>query len=91
MKYPKNSTDYEVNLVAYWEMIELIPLTKTEFNAFRNWALAGNDVEDNPWHFLDDDGCPMNFVKAYRIYYGASHGPWDTWDYCDPEELETYR
>ena len=28
------------------------------------------------------DGSPMNYLKARRILFGASHGPWDSWEYA---------
>ena len=27
------------------------------------------------------DGSPMNYLKAHRIRFGASHGPWDSWEF----------
>jgi hypothetical protein len=30
----------------------------------------GNDPELNPWRYLAEDGCYMNYLEAYRYHYG---------------------
>lgn len=81
MIYRRNSVDYEINLEALHEMEEFVPMTLNERNRLRGWVKAGHDIDSNPWHYLEDNGAEMNFLKAFRILYGSSHGPWDSWEF----------
>lgn len=83
MIYKKGSVDYEVNRCSLREMEEFVPMTLQERARLRQWVKEGHDVDSNPWKIYEPDGSDMNFLKAYRIKYGASHGMWDTWEY-DP-------
>lgn len=82
MIYKKGSVDYAINLDALHEMEDLVPMTSIERQYLRRWAKAGHDVDTNPFHLCEPDGSSMNFLKARRIVFGASHGPWDTWEYA---------
>lgn len=79
MRYDKLSIDYQVNLEAFHEMEACVPMTKPERNALRRWVKKGYELESNPWDYLDADGLPLNYLQAYRLYYGYSSGPWDYW------------
>lgn len=79
MRYDKNSIDYQVNLEALLEMEECVPMTKPERDAIRTWVKKGYELESNPWNYLDSDGTQLNYLQAYRLYYGYSSGPWDYW------------
>ena len=87
MKYRKNSAEYEVNWEAFHEMSDLIPMTRPERNALRNWTRRGYDVDTNPWNYTDGDGWPLNFLQAYRLKNGYSNGPWDYWKGPDRQPL----
>ena len=82
MIYKKGSVDYEVNLETVHEMEEVVPMTSIERQYLRSWVKAGHDIDTNPFHLCELDGSSMNFLKARRIVFGASHGPWDTWEYA---------
>ncbi len=82
--YKRNSIDFKVNLAALHEMEEVVPMTAQERRFLRNWALAGHDVESNPWNYFEPDYSEMNYLKARRIMFGSSHGPWDSWEYDTP-------
>ena len=77
--YMRDSVDYEVNREILKEMEEVVPMTLSERHKLRIWVRNGHDVESNPWGYLDSDGCPMNYIQAYRLEFGYSSGPWDTW------------
>ncbi len=79
MRYPKNSFEYAINWEAFHEMEEIVPMTKPERNALRHWVREGHDIETNPWDAYDSDGYPLNYLRAYRLEYGYSSGPWDSW------------
>ncbi len=79
MRYPRSSVDYDVNLVALWEMEEYTPMTRPERSALRRWVRKGFDIDSNPWHFCDEEGLPLNYLQAYRLQFGYSSGPWDYW------------
>ena len=79
MRYDKKSADYHVNMFAFHEMDECVPMTKPERDSLRNWAKKGYDIDTNPWDYLDADGMPLNYLQAYRLHYGYSSGPWDYW------------
>ena len=79
MIYAKGSMDYDINLQALREMEELVPMTKRERSCLRKWARDGHDVDSNPWKYCDISGIPLNYLQAYRICFGRSSGPWDTW------------
>lgn len=79
MRYLRGSADFQVNWIAFQDMDEHIPMTRPERTALRNWALAGHDIETNPWNYTDGDGWPLNFLQAYRLKIGYSSGPWDYW------------
>ena len=81
MRYVKNSVEYEVNWEAFHEMEELIPMTRSEHSHLHRWVKEGYDVDSNPWKYFEMDGTPMNYLKAHRIRFGASHDPWDSWEF----------
>ena len=81
MTYRKGSSDFSLNLVALSEMEEIVPMTSFERAYIRAWVKSGHDLDSNPWNYLESDGVPMNYLKAYRIRYGASHGTWDHWEF----------
>ncbi len=84
MRYKKGSVDYAVNLEALREMEEVVPMTRHERECLRNWARSGHDIDSNPWHYHESDHREMNYLKARRIIYGASHGAWDSWEFDLP-------
>lgn len=88
MKYSRGSVDYAVNVESLREMEELVPMTSYERSRLRGWVKEGNDVESNPWNFLNADGSEMNYLEAFRIRFGYSHGPWDSWEYSVPWKLD---
>ena len=79
IRYQKKSIDYQINMAAFQEMDECVPMTKPERDALRYWVIKGYDVETNPWDYVDSDGEPLNYIQAYRLKYGYSSGPWDYW------------
>ena len=79
MRFEKKSIDYQLNMEAFYEMDECVPMTKSERNALRSWVKQGNDIETNPWEFADSDGWPLNYLQAYRLKHGYSSGPWAYW------------
>ncbi len=79
MRFQKKSIDYQINMEAFHEMDECVPMTKSERDALRNWAKKGYDIDSNPWELTDSDGWPMNYLQAYRIKNGYNSGPWDYW------------
>ena len=79
MRYPKKSMDYHMNMEAFHDMDERIPMTRPEREALRYWAQKGYDIETNPWNYQDCDGWPLNYLQAYRLKNGYSSGPWDYW------------
>ncbi len=79
MRYDKKSIDYQVNMEAFHEMEEIVPMTKPERDALRIWVQKGYEIESNPWDCSDSDGFPLNFLQAYRLQNGYSSGPWDYW------------
>ena len=84
MRYAKGSEDYLANLEEMHEMEEDIPMTRFERARLRSWVKDGHDIESNPWDYLNSDSSPMNYLKALRIRYGVSHGPWDSWEFEVP-------
>ena len=82
--YPRSSTDYRINLVSLHEMEEVVPMTTLERQLIRDWAKNGHDIESNPWNYYEPDFSEMNYLKARRIKFGTSHGPWDRWEYDTP-------
>ncbi len=94
MMYKRGSVDYKVNLVALHEMEEVVPMTNMERLYLRNWVRNGHDVDSNPWNYYESDFSEMNYLKARRIKFGTSHGPWDSWEYETPviwqEPLESF-
>ena len=79
MRYPKKSIDYQINMEAFHEMDDCVPMTKPERDALRQWVRKGFDLESNPWNYEDIDGMPLNYLQAYRLEFGYSSGPWDNW------------
>ena len=79
MLYDITSIEYQVNVWSLREMEEIIPMTLYERKCIRKWVRKGHEVESNPWGYLDSDGMPLNYLQAYRLYYGYSSGPWDYW------------
>ncbi len=84
MRYRKGSVDYSVNLQSMREMEEAVPMTLHERECLRNWVRSGHDIDSNPWHCFESDHREMNYLKARRILFGASHGAWDAWEYESP-------
>ena len=66
MRADKDSIDYQVNLVALQEMEEVVPMTLRERCCLRKWVRQGNEVESNPWNYMDSDGMPLNYLQAFR-------------------------
>ncbi len=92
MRYIKGSPEYEANWEAFLEMDEAVPMTHSERLHLRRWVMYGHNVDSNPWKYFDLDGSAMNYLKAHRIRFGASHGAWDSWEY-EPyliKDLEGY-
>lgn len=67
MRVDKDSIDYQVNLVALQEMEEAVPMTLRERRCLRKWVHKGNEVESNPWNYMNSDGMPLNYCEAFRI------------------------
>ena len=82
MIYQQDSFEFKANRAAFLEMEKVVPMTSLERSSFRHWILNGHDLDSNPWRYFEPDGSPMNFLKAHRIRYGYSHGPWDSWEYA---------
>ena len=74
MKPDKNSMDYQLNLLALEEMENLVPMTLHERTCIRKWVKSGHEIESNPWHYLDADGMPLNYLQAFRLKYGVDLG-----------------
>lgn len=72
MNYKKecDPIEHAINLCTLREMEELIPMDYYERNRLRDWVYRGNAPEKNPWHYVDKDGYPMNFLEAYRYHNG---------------------
>ena len=81
MIYKKGSIDYAVNLESLREMEMIVPMTSYEREDLRRWVKSGHDIDSNPWHYYEADYSEMNYLKARRILFGASHGFWDSWEY----------
>ena len=81
MKFVTGTPEYDANWDLYFEMTDNIPMTRPERTELHFWVLRGNDINSNPWRFFEVDGSSMNYLKARRICFGASHGPWDSWEY----------
>ena len=79
MRFPRHSIDYELNWCALREMEEIVPMTKSERRAIHKWVAKGFDIESNPWNATDEEGLPLNYLRAYRLEFGFSSGPWDFW------------
>lgn len=79
MRYKKDSIDYEVNLYAFHEMEQVVPMTKDERSDTYEWVHNGHELESNPWHLKDANGYELNFLRARRIQKGYNSGPWDLW------------
>jgi len=77
--YNKNSLEYQVNRQTLYEMEECIPMTRRERNCLRKWVRKGYAPDINPWDYYDSEGYPLNYLKAFRLEYGYSSGPWDYW------------
>lgn len=86
MRYAKGSVEYIVNLESFHEMEDIVPMTRIERFRLINWIKKGHDLESNPWLYKNSDLSPMNYLKAFRIRYGASHGPWDSWEFENPRK-----
>lgn len=80
MKYQKKSLDYQLNMEAFHELDDQVPMTRSERIALRNWARNGHDIDSNPWNLTDDSNYPLNYLHAYRIKNGYPSGPWDDWE-----------
>ena len=42
-------------------------ITEDENRYLREWVADGNSVYDNPFHFCDDAGNPLDFINAVRV------------------------
>ena len=67
MRADKDSIDYQVNLVALQEMEEVVPMTLRERCCLRKWVRQGNEVESNPWNYMDSDGKDLT-----RSFFGMN-------------------
>lgn len=93
MIYAEGSVEYAVNLESLHEMEEVVPMTLRERSLLRAWVKRGHDLDSNPWKIFEPDGSNMNYLKALRIRVGASHGPWDSWEfapYIGPVDADMY-
>lgn len=81
MRYVRGTDEYNVNYDLLLEMEEAIPMTRSERSHLRQWVHDGNDIQSNPWKYFEIDGTSMNYLKAFRLRFGASHGEWDSWEY----------
>ncbi len=88
MVYKKGSIDYQANLEAMYQLENVVPMTLQERDALRRWVRNGHDIDSNPWHYFESDRSQMTFLKARRILFGASHGPWDSWEFETPWLLD---
>lgn len=79
MRYKKDSIDFEINMYAFYEMEQVVPMTRDERSDTYIWVNNGHDLESNPWHLTDTHGYELNFLRARRIHKGYSSGPWDSW------------
>ena len=79
MIYDKHSIDYQINMLTLKDFEEVVPMTSFERSAIHKWVKNGHEIDSNPWNLLEDDGYPMNYLKAYRFKFGYSDGPWDNW------------
>lgn len=50
-------------------------------------ALEEMEIESNPWHYLDANGMPLNYLQAFRLKYGYPSGPWNYWKGPDEQFL----
>ena len=48
MRYKKDSIDYEVNLYAFHEMEQVVPMTKDERSDTYEWVHNGHELESKP-------------------------------------------
>lgn len=62
--------DHMIHLQVLREMEEMLPMTYYERKSLYKWVHEGNDPELNPWRYLAEDGCYMNYLEAYRYHYG---------------------
>ena len=85
MKFPKKSLEYSINLQALYEMEEVVPMTSIERRYLRQWVKSGHDIETNPWNSIDEFGYQLNYLRAFRLEFGISSGPWDFWKGPDAE------
>ncbi len=90
MKYRKDTPEYDLNWEVYHEMVDAVPMTRPERSQLLRWVKDGNDIDSNPWKLFEMDGSPMNYLKARRILFGASHGPWDSWEYAPYLKPDTF-
>ena len=81
MIYARDSFEYHTNYEAFKELEEYVPMTRFERESIRLWVKFGYDIDTNPWKMCEVDGQTMNYLKALRIRCGASHGPWESWEY----------
>ncbi|GHT84016.1 hypothetical protein FACS18947_0830 [Bacteroidia bacterium] len=69
----RDPIDHMVDLVAMREMEEILPMTLYERKSLHSWVYKGNDPEKNPWGYCDEDGWPLNYLKAYRHHHGYTY------------------
>jgi hypothetical protein len=65
-----NPIDHEIDLESLHHMEKVSPMTSDERKSLRNWVYQGNSPDENPWHHMDKDGYPMNYLEAYRHHHG---------------------
>jgi len=72
MHYRKkcDPVDHTADLNTLWEIEEMLPMNSYERKNLRTWVYQGNDPESNPWHYMDKNGWPMDYLEAYRYHHG---------------------
>lgn len=74
------SIDHQLHLEELREMENIVPMTLSERDHIRKWVRQGHSIDDNPWDLYDSAGIPMNYLRAHRVIFGFSLGPWTSWD-----------
>lgn len=79
MKIDRNTIDYKISMDNLRWMEAIVPMTLSERLSLRSWVMQGNDIESNPWDYLDFDEMQLNYLEAFLLENGYSSGPWDYW------------
>lgn len=74
MRVDKDSINCQINLAALQKMEETVPMTLRERRCLRKWVYKGNEVESNPWNYMDSARMPLNYLQAFRIRFDYSSG-----------------